>query len=369
LNNPTKAFPYLEAMTAAQPEDAKWLQILALAQRGAGKSESAVETFRKCLLVDPQNVWSRNDLAATLSSLGRNREAEQTLREALQIDEDNPYLRVALARALYQQGKREAAEKAAREVLREQPDNGQAKDLLTKIRGHVLSPLERMVAAAYASKDPALFLQAAHAIEDHLRRNPGDLTNRKALGFMYLEKLDDPRAAIPHLEMVVKSSSTDTDWLQTLAHAYERIGQREVAAYFYWKAAARNSRDVWARYHLARTLKELKRPKDAQAVLGQALAIDPKNNHVRMEMAQLARTGGDDASAALLANEVLRNDPSNGEAHVLRGDIYRSDRNFAQAQADYEAVSQSDPYFPSAQAGLTAMKKHQKHGKTTSLSR
>lgn len=360
LDQPIKALPYLEKASASQVGDVAWLQALAKAQRGANHTERAVETLRKCISIDPDDIWLRSELAAALSSLGRNREAEQTLREAIKIDESNSYLWVALARALLAQGQREAAAKAAKSALQADPKNGQAKELLARTRIRVPSPHEQAVTAAYRSKDPAQFLRAAGALKDHLRRNPGDIANRKTLGFIYLEKLHDPRAAIGHLEKVVQVSPNDANWLQILARAYESDGQYKQAADAYSQAAACSPRDVWARYHLARTLRELKRPKQAQEALDEALAIEPNNNHVKLETARLAHTSGHETRAARLVDEILADDPSNSGARVLRGDIYRADWNFRRAEAEYKAVADGDGWFPSAQSGMAAIKNLQK---------
>ena len=150
-------------------------------------------------------------------------------------------------------------------------------------------PLERTVNAACATNDPARFREAARALEDDLRQHRANLANRKSLGFIYLDKLKEPRAALPHLEKVAEALPRDSGWWQMLARAYADAGQREAAAEAYRHAAAHHPRDVWARYHLGRTLRELHRTREARAAFAEALALDPANPHVLLELAQLDR--------------------------------------------------------------------------------
>ena len=228
---------------------------------------------------------------------------------------------------------------------------------------HAASPLERTVNAAYATNDPARFREAAVALEDDLRRHPGNLANRKSLGFIYLDKLQEPQAALPHLEKVAQALPRDSGWWQMLARAYAGAGGREAAAEAYRHAAAHHPRDVWARYHLGRTLRELHRTREARAAFGEALALEPANPHVLLELAQLAHATGDDTRAARFADALLRADPHHAEAHALRGDLARADWNFSRARAEYAEAPQSQ----AAQLGLKKMREQQAHAWNVAL--
>jgi len=221
-------------------------------------------------------------------------------------------------------------------------------------------PLQQAIARAYATKKEADFQRAAELLEVHLERKPGDLTNRKSLGYLYLDKLHDSQRAIPHLEKVCASVPNDSGWRQMLARAYSGAGQHEAAARTYREVARRDPRDVWSRYHLGRALIALQRREDARVAFEEALAIDPKNQFARLELARLQQTDGRSREAEEMAREVLRADSGNPEAHALLGDIHRADWDLTGARSEYEAALRKDPDYGSAVAGLAELKKQQR---------
>jgi predicted Zn-dependent protease len=222
------------------------------------------------------------------------------------------------------------------------------------------SPLAAAIAAAYQSKEPGKFAHAAVLLENHLRKQPGDLAMRKTLAFTYLDKLHEPQRAVPHLQAVVAALPRDAGWRQLLAQACEGAGDLESAARAWREAAALSPRDAWARYHLGCSLNRLHRASEAESVFREALAIDPANSYVRLELAHLLLASGRSREARAIAADIARHDSKNADAHTLLGDDDRANFSFAAARREYAAALAAQPDFAAAQAGLDEIRRQQR---------
>ena len=299
LHAPAKALPHLEKAAADSPDDAAWQQALARALRESGRAEQAATHYRKAADLQPGDAWARYELANTLSASGHYAEAADAYRAALERDPKNTGARLALAKTLWAANRPDEAAREARAVLEYDPLNAAARRLLTTPpsapnpasapAAKRTSPVDAAVAAAYASGSRADFQRAARMLEESLRRAPGDLARRKSLGFLYLEKLNAPAEAVPHLEKVAAATPRDAAWLQMLAKAQAAAGDRAAAAATWRRAAEAAPRDVWARYHLGRALRDRGRGDDADTAFREALALDPSNRSIRSEIAPAQR--------------------------------------------------------------------------------
>jgi Flp pilus assembly protein TadD len=236
----------------------------------------------------------------------------------------------------------------------------EAKPPPPKAASKPISAVDAAVTEAYASGRRDKFARAAEALEDSLRRAPGNLVRRKSLAFIYLEKLHSPKQAVPHLEKVVAAAPDDGSWLQMLARAQAASGDKSAAAVTYRRAAEASPRDVWTRYHLGCTLRDLNRKAEAEAAFRQALKLDPKNKYVRRELARAVQASGRTREAAEIARELVREDERDAESHAMLGDIYRSGNDFAAAGTEYQAALASDPAHPIATAGIQELRKQQR---------
>jgi tetratricopeptide (TPR) repeat protein len=221
-----------------------------------------------------------------------------------------------------------------------------------------VTPSQRALKTAYVSGKEADFRRAAELQEADLRRNRKPLPIHQSLGYIYLDRLKEPKLAVPHLEAVVHATSGDAGWQQMLAKAYEGAGHLAAASAAYRKAAQRNTKDLWARYHHGRILAKLGRTGEAEAALREAHALDPQNGYVRVELAQLLHGAGRAREARDLALPATDGAAAT-EAHVLLGDIARMDWDFARARAEYSLAMEQQPEHASALEGLDKIRQAQ----------
>ena len=368
LHDPDHALPHLEKVVAATPEDGAWQQALARALRAKGQHARAAEHFRKASQLQPSDAWSRYELGNTLAASGQYKEAAAAYRTALDLNARDADARLALAKTLWADGQTAEAKRDARVVLELDPANSEALKLLaadlpasapaiapTPAKApppKPVSPLDAAIADAYASGRKEKFERAAAMLESSLVREPGNLKNRQSLAFLYFDKLHAPAAAVPHLEKVAAALPRDANWLQMLAKAQVRTGDRAAALLTYRRAAAVAPRDVWARYHLGCVLRELGRKAEAEAAFREALALGPGSNLLRRELARLVEDAGNLREAGALAQGLIRDDPRDAEAQVILGDVYRAQRDFADADAAYQSALANSPANPLALAGI-----------------
>jgi len=102
------ALPDLEAAVAANQDDLKALEDLAVAQFQTGRYEEAAATYEKMLAIK-DDAFVRNNYANVLRDWGKTDEAEAQYRKAIDTDPSLAFAYVNLAIVLSQQGDNEGA--------------------------------------------------------------------------------------------------------------------------------------------------------------------------------------------------------------------------------------------------------------------
>jgi len=382
LHDPARAVPLLEKIVADSPADSAWHHALARACRANQQAERAATHFAKAAELKPGDAWVRYELGNTLSGTGRFGEAASAYRAALEIDGKNTDTRLALAKTLWAAGETAEASATARTILEYDPLNSSARKLLLAEQSpepappvapapalppappaappKPVHPADASVATAYASGKPEDFTHAAQVLEKTLRQSPRDLPRRKTLAYLYLDKLQSPAQAIPHLTKVVELTPRDGAWWSLLAKAQEAAGDEQRAMTSYRRAAENTPRDVWSRYHLACSLRRRGRPVEAEETFREALRIEPKNRYVRRELARCAYDAGRKREAAEIASELITEEPADADARALLGDVQRSQFNFSAAGAQYQAALAAQPANAIALSGLREIRRQKR---------
>jgi tetratricopeptide (TPR) repeat protein len=236
------------------------------------------------------------------------------------------------------------------EALPQNPDSAAA----TRPLDQALTRAKELEARAYETKQKEDFEAAAVALEDVLRLDPDHLQTRKSLGYLYLERLNSPAKAYPHLRVVVRSAPHE-GWEQMLAKTALATGQTQVAVATYRSIIAHDPANVWDRLALAKLLVKLDRHGEAAELYQQALKIEPDNEYVNVDYAEFLMSRGDRAAARSIAERTLQQHPRSAGAHSILGELERTDWNFARAEQHYAEALKSDPHYYTAVEGRRLM--------------
>jgi len=364
LNEPQLAFPHLQAVYAATPEAADWGQLLAKAAGKIGRTELQIEVLTQVAKREPKDPWCRLDLAKALAKTGRIAEADRTFQDAIKIAPNDEWVNISYAEFLKSQGRTSEAQRIAQKFLATHPESTAAKSLLA---GGTTPPLKQpavgsyeyrlqaaksLEAHAYLTQSPADYRTAAAALESCSREHPEDLALHRSLGYLYLEKLNEPQLAFPHLQAVYAATPEAAGWGQLLAKAAGETGRTELQIDVLSAVAKREPKDPWCRLDLANALSKVGRDVEAENAFADALRIAPDDEWINISYAQFLQSQGRDLEAESIAKKVLARHPKSAAALTIVGDVRQKNSDFTGAQAAYAEAELAEPNYYGARAGL-----------------
>jgi tetratricopeptide (TPR) repeat protein len=94
--------------------------------RDIGRLEAAEESYKKSILIKPDNTDAHNNLGTVLQELGRSEEAEESYKRAIDIKEDNSGAFNNLGSVLQELGRLKEAEKSYKQAIALNPDFAEA---------------------------------------------------------------------------------------------------------------------------------------------------------------------------------------------------------------------------------------------------
>ncbi|MEL7106115.1 MAG: sulfotransferase [Pseudomonadota bacterium] len=216
------------------PEDSRLWNLFAAIEMQRGDADGALSAFGRSLALDPANARALNNRAGLLQKLNRLDEAMADARAGLKLSPGDPELLNTLAGAQILRGDLTDAETNLRACLLAQPDYVEA---LTNL-GVVLSD----------RADPA---EAIEVLNRALALRPSYDRARANLG-VALVNAARHEAAITVLKAVPEGSADFGTAAQTLARAYEELGDLDTAAAYAERAIAARADSVAAYLQLAR---------------------------------------------------------------------------------------------------------------------
>lgn len=169
----------------------------------------------------------------------------------------------------------------------------------------------------YAATEQPEIRRAASVLEAQYRKEPSRIELRRALGILFLDRLNEPAKALPHLQAAALAAPKDADWQMAYARALQATGRTEDAVRYFRKAAELKPRDFWPRYEAANALSGGSRYDEALQHYRDALDLAPKNAEVRLALAKTLWAAGDVAGAQRAAREILDLEPENAGARAL----------------------------------------------------
>ncbi len=216
----------------------------------------------------------------------------------------------------------------------------QLQDLLAGDRGNalVLASLINVQLAA-GQKDAALA-----AAEASHQAAPANATVSAELATLYL-RTGQPQKALDLLASLGKSGAAPGDngtLLRMRAQAQLELGQRDAAEQTLRSLLAQTPDNVALRQQVAELLAADRKFDDAQSVLQEGLGRRPGDPALLAAQVFVAQRAGG-MSAALARVDALARDPNNKSVAVLKGDVLAANGHFAEAVAAYQAVQATLP--------------------------
>jgi tetratricopeptide (TPR) repeat protein len=271
---------------------------------------AALPWFERALAIDPHNVPALLAKAGTLGDLGRMRAMLATTRRVLSIEDRNPtafYLQAVLAARAGKFALSRALMQRTSGALEDQP----AAMLLVGAIEYQLGNTE----------------QAIERLARLVSIQPDNIKARRILGAAQW-RAGDVRATIETLQPIADLPDADSYVLTLIGRAYERRGERALAANYLDRAAMPSP--VLAA-----------RPADPREieVLQRGVAINPGAAAPRVALIRALMRSGRNQEALAQALLLQQGNPGAPAAHVLAGDAFTGLGQYAQAAEAYRRAA------------------------------
>jgi len=206
---------------------------------------------------------------------------------------------------------------------------------------------------AEQTKTKADYQVAADAMEKALAARPDEIVLRRTLGWIYLDKLNDPKKAYVHLDTAYIQDPNDTSWGLELAKAADAAGMTDREIDVLNEVIRRDPNDAETYAQLAAALDHAGRTADAEKAYESADRNAVDEEWVLMAHAKFLHAHGRDAEAEKIAKAVLAKNPKSVDALGLLGDIHRNNWDLSEARQEYAKAMEFDPTFETAKSGLS----------------
>jgi putative PEP-CTERM system TPR-repeat lipoprotein len=369
---PGRAVGYLEPFADRTPPDVPTMSLLGKAYSAEGKTDRALELFKKAAALEPKNPAIDTDLAvaeigtgkgqegldhleqvfeseagATVAgptlvlvdlASGRFKEAQSAAAELVKRDPKSALYQTLLGRTLLQQGDYAAAEKALRGALGIDPEflpaarNMVQLDIATgrvdaaaELYKSLLAKKPGNIAILLGLAEIAVTRQKWEEAEEYLNRArdsaPGNPAPAIALVKLELQRQHVPQAKAV-AEQLAAQFATNPAVLDTLGQVQLVAGDKTGALSTYKRAytLAPNSAPILLRY--AALLSGAKYYAEARRVLREAIAQAPRNTALKGDLIRLdGAAGGLDAGLAQ-ARSFAKSDPNNPTYELISAELY-----------------------------------------------
>jgi tetratricopeptide (TPR) repeat protein len=222
-----------------------------------GRTEEAIENFRRAIQINPNNSESLDDLGVALADKGRFEEAIENYRKAIQINPNNPEAPNNLGIALAAQGRFDEAIKNYYKAIQLNPNSFKA-----------LSNLGIALAAK------GRFDEAIENYRQAIQLNPNSFEAPNNLGLALAAKgrFDE---AIENYRQAIQLNPNSFEALDNLGIALAAKGRFDEAIENFRQAIQVNSNRPETFFHLGMALGQSGRIREAVAQYREALRLNP----------------------------------------------------------------------------------------------
>lgn len=333
-----KALVLARKLQTSHPGSAEALALLGQAYVANANYAEAADSYVRLAVLKPGAALPHLRLASVRIAQGQNRAALEALRKALALEPDAPQARITMVNLLLRMNKAGEALAVATAAQKRQPEGAAG----YKLEGDVQSA-QGKYADALKAYEKALALQprgpfliqvygtlqklnrqadADARANDWFKRHPNDIPTRLHYASGKLVK-NDPKAAIPHYEAVLKLDPDNLAALNDLAWSYQRLGQRQALDFAQraFKLAPENPAVIDTLGWIYLEQGELAR---AQPLLQKASALAPNAGEIHYHYGMLLARSGDQRGARRALEKALASGPGfarRAEAKALLGTL------------------------------------------------
>jgi tetratricopeptide (TPR) repeat protein len=347
---------------AEQPGEPDLLTILALAERAAGREESARDHLTVAVAADDQHLASRFHLARLLAGDGQYADAEALFTECLALDPNHAPARTLRARLASAGGDRERAIVELRTALRADPDHRPALTSLAELlvdegqvdaademasRALAIDPehpsVQMCMAGVLAAREHHDF--AIQCLKNAVNRAAGDPRPRLAL-VKLLERMDRQDEAIAALDDAAANGHSGVEFTHVRARLEQRRGRNDEAAALYAALVSSVRADPDLILEAAKFALASGRLDDAAGLIRRS-SVQGKSA-TGLLAARLAEAEGDRDRARSLASELVDNENERvaDAARQLLARVALARGDFDEADRLLEPLSRRDDAAP-----------------------
>lgn len=354
-----------ERALAIDPTQLDAISLLAGIHTQQKRPEKAVALLGDAVARDPKNVVLRALMAEVYAAQGKDAEAVAQLEQIIQQEPDRLGHRIRLASYHVERKQIDKAESVLRDAADSNPTNGEARLTLVRFvvehRGNDAAQKEIASLLARQPDDYALrFEQArlyqaskdidkAKAIYKSIiaddRQGPDGLRARNHVAALLLHS-DKREQAAALLEEVLEKNPRDNDALLMRARLAMARGQA-ANAIIDLRAVMKDqpdAPDVLSLLALAHS--QNREPQLALDVLRGAVDANPRNEGLRIQLAQELRKSGDQRAALDQYQEVLKRAPGHMSALEATFRIHLAKQNWRAAEAVLQQIRKHHPDDP-----------------------
>jgi tetratricopeptide (TPR) repeat protein len=321
---------------ALSPADAAAIRGDFLARQG--RAREARKLLEEAARLAPDLSVAYESLGLLELRDGRNQEAARHLARSVELFPQN-YL------ALYHSATVGEAKTPEERARRE-------KDLRRVIELNPQFPLAYARLARLLSTDDGKGEEALGLARRASELDPAVISHQLLVKWI-LANLGRKEEAARVEESILRTARSDPRALASVVWEYEQDGRLDEAEAMLQRAREASPRSVAVLERLAEFLNERKRPADAEAVLRDALKLQPDTPHLQNQLAYLLAEGGTRAAEALeLIGKALKHEPNDGNYLDTRGWALFKLQRLAEAEEALRRALEQEPGSPVIQDHL-----------------
>ena len=332
-----------------------------------GDFKAAMHAFDIILKATPKDADTLYNVAKSLDLQGRTDEAIEYYKRVLSIVPDGPDAYNALALIEARQKNYERAIELYKEGLSKKPDDGGLHGGLGSLylqMGRVDDAIPELERGVKLKEDSSIYGNLGSAMLEK-----GD-TDKATEYFNKAIKLDNTNAeahfnfgniylsqgrlatAISEYEKAIKHKPNYVKAYSNLAVVMARMGKYDEAVEDFNRCVEIEPNNPDAQFNLAAALVDVGRIDEAIGHLQKAVELKPDDAGARVLLGRLLLRQNRVENATTEFKQVIRTDPNNAEAHYGLGNVYLGQNRLEETVGEYEQAIENRPEYFEAYSNM-----------------